>query len=427
MKSPEPDLTPFALIGALVTQPATVMDNSVEQRLIRQMRIRLLALLIPGFLLVGCDQPVQSQDQSRVQDDPNSFRTEAAYLPTVQDSIMMGRMNAITRAVQKATPAVVSVNVIQTQQVRVNPYNDPFYDLFFSRQRSRVMEQQVQMMGSGFVVSQNGYIVTNEHVAGNASQITIAFPDGTTLPATLVGSDKSTDLALLKVEAEKALPHLEFELSSDPIVGEWSIALGNPFGLFEATDPTVTVGVVSATGRDLQPQDSRFYVGMIQTDAAINRGNSGGPLLNARGHVIGVNTAIFTESGGSVGIGFAVPSDKAVRVLEDLRDKGFVDRAYYVGLHGKTLPAQWAQALGLSEARGVVVEKVDPGSPADQAGFQPYDVIRGLADNKIDTREDFASYLYEFRPGDEVEFEVIRSGRTIPIQMTVGSQDNSGS
>lgn len=340
----------------------------------------------------------------------------------MQDSITYGRMNAITTAVQQATPAVVSVNITQTQQIRVNPYSDPFYDFFFGRQRSRVLERQVQSMGSGFVISPSGYIVTNDHVAGSASAITIAFPDGTTLPAELVGSDPGTDLALLKVNPQKPLPYLEFELAGGPIVGEWSIALGNPFGLFEASDPTVTVGVVSATGRDLQPQDNRFYRDMIQTDAAINRGNSGGPLLNARGRVIGVNTAIFTESGGSVGIGFAVPAEKAVRILEEIRDKGFVDRAYYTGLQGRTLPARWAQALGIPEARGVVVEEVDPRSPADVAGFQPYDVIRTFEGERVDTREDFLAYLFEFRPGETVSLEVLRNGTLIPLRMELGSQ-----
>jgi len=378
-------------------------------------------LLLATLLVAGCQQQVQSQDQQ----SENSFRSsrpDARQSAAIQDSITYGRMNAITTAVQQATPAVVSVNVTQTQQIRVNPYNDPFYDFFFGRQRSRVLERQVQSMGSGFVISPSGYIVTNDHVAGNASAITIAFPDGTTLPAELVGSDPGTDLALLKVTPETSLPHLEFELAGGPIVGEWSIALGNPFGLFEASDPTVTVGVVSATGRDLQPQDNRFYMDMIQTDAAINRGNSGGPLLNARGRVIGVNTAIFTETGGSVGIGFAVPAEKAVRILEEIRDKGFVDRAYYTGLQGRTLPARWAQALGIPEARGVVVEEVDPGSPADLAGFKPYDVIRVFEGEQIDTREDFLAYLFEYRPGEIVSLQVLRNGEMLPLEMELGSQ-----
>ena len=363
------------------------------------MKRRPLLIFLMAFWLIGCDQQVQSQ---------STFRPEANAAPGVQDSIGFGRTTAITRAVQIATPAVVSVNVTQTQRIQVNPYQDPFYDFFFGRQRAKVMDRDVQSMGSGFVISSDGYIVTNDHVAGEASQITIAFPDGTTLPATLIGSDAGTDLALLKVESELPLAHLAFELSSPPLVGEWSIALGNPFGLFEASDPTVTVGVVSATGRDLQPQDNRFYMDMIQTDAAINRGNSGGPLLNALGNVIGVNTAIFTESGGSVGIGFAVPAEKAVRVLEEIRDKGFVDRSYYTGLRGRTLPQRWAQALGLSEARGFVVEEVDPGSPADVAGFKPYDVIRALEGEDVDDQNELLGYLFDYRPGDTISLEIVR-------------------
>ena len=377
------------------------------------MKRRPLLIFLMAFWLIGCDQQVQSQ---------STFRPEANAAPGVQDSIGFGRTTAITRAVQIATPAVGSVNVTQTQRIQVNPYQDPFYDFFFGRQRAKVMDRDVQSMGSGFVISSDGYIVTNDHVAGEASQITIAFPDGTTLPATLIGSDAGTDLALLKVESELPLAHLAFELSSPPLVGEWSIALGNPFGLFEASDPTVTVGVVSATGRDLQPQDNRFYMDMIQTDAAINRGNSGGPLLNALGNVIGVNTAIFTESGGSVGIGFAVPAEKAVRVLEEIRDKGFVDRSYYTGLRGRTLPQRWAQALGLSEARGFVVEEVDPGSPADVAGFKPYDVIRALEGEDVDDQNELLGYLFDYRPGDTISLEIVREGKEVPVTMTLGSQ-----
>ncbi|MDA1028279.1 MAG: trypsin-like peptidase domain-containing protein [Bacteroidetes bacterium] len=381
------------------------------------MQFRSALFIVAMFVVLGCDQQVQSQTKPT-----DSFRSESQVMPDAQNSIMEGRRTAITRAVERATPAVVSVNVIQTQRVQVNPYQDPFYDFFFGRQRANVLDQEVQSMGSGFIISADGYIVTNDHVAGGASKITIAFADGKTLPATLIGSDQGTDLALLKVESDVPLPHLTFELSDGPIVGEWSIALGNPFGLFEASEPTVTVGVVSATGRDLQPQDNRYYLDMIQTDASINRGNSGGPLLNAMGNVIGVNTAIFTESGGSVGIGFAVPAEKAVRILEEIRDKGFVDRAYFTGLRGRTLPAVWAQQLGLAEAKGVVVENVDPGSPAEQAGFKPYDVILKVAGETVNDQTQFVGRLFEYRPGDVVPMEIVRDGKIVAINMKLGSQ-----
>lgn len=379
------------------------------------MSLRHVFIALIVFGLTGCDRPVRSQQSFGGDTDGGRM--------SIQDSIATGRLNAITHAVEVATPAVVSVNVTQVQRVRSSQlYNDPFYEFFFGRQRSRVMERQVKNMGSGFVLSPDGYIVTNDHVAGEAVSITVAFPDGRTLEAELIGSDPTTDLALLKVYPEDDLPYLEFEMSSGPIVGEWAIALGNPFGLFEAAEPTVTVGVVSATGRDLQPQQNRFYLDMIQTDAAINRGNSGGPLLNAMGRVIGVNTAIYTESGGSIGIGFAVPAERAVRILDEIREKGYVDRAYYTGLRGRSMTERIAQALRLSEARGVFVEEIDPASPADEAGFMPYDVIVSMGGTSIENLDSFRAALIEYRPGDRVEFGLYRDGRLIKKVLTLASQ-----
>ncbi|MCZ6704776.1 MAG: trypsin-like peptidase domain-containing protein, partial [Bacteroidetes bacterium] len=241
-------------------------------------RLKIFTILVSTLLLLGCRQDVQSQQQ--LFHGPEGREN-------VEDSIAVGRLNAITRAVEYASPAVVSINVIKTIRT-VDPFSDPFYSFFYGRQRSRVRERQIQSMGSGFVISPDGYIVTNDHVAGDATAITVALPDGRTYQASLIGSDPTSDLSLVKINTEDPLPYLSFSTSGNPIVGEWSIALGNPFGLFEASDPTVTVGVVSATGRDLQPQEGRAYRDMIQTDAAINRGNSGGPLLNALGEVIGV-------------------------------------------------------------------------------------------------------------------------------------------
>lgn len=372
--------------------------------------MRVLTILASVLILSGCRQDVQSQEQYF----GSSERTAA-----VQDSIAGGRLNAITRAVESASPAVVSINVTKTIQT-VDPFSDPFYSFFYGRQRSRVRERQIQSMGSGFVISSDGFIVTNDHVAGDATAITVAFPDGRTYQAGLVGSDEASDLALIKIDTDDPLPFLTFTDTSGPIVGEWSIALGNPFGLFEASDPTVTVGVVSATGRDLQPQEGRLYRDMIQTDAAINRGNSGGPLLNALGDVIGVNTAIVTESGGSVGIGFAVPSDKAVRILNEIRQNGFVDRSYYIGLRGQTMSSRIAQRWNLSPSQGVIVESVDPSSPAESAGFQPFDIIVSVEAEQVNTQGDFAARLYDFRPGDTVTIDIVRRGTPMSVSMSLG-------
>ena len=183
--------------------------------------------------------------------------------------------------VETASPAVVSINVIEQVRYQDPFFSDPLFEYFFGRQQ---LEQEVENLGSGFVISPDGYIITNDHVAGNATRITVAFPDSKTLEGALIGSDPVSDIALIKVEPEGPLPYLAFELEENAFAGEWVIALGNPFGLFEAAQPTVTVGVVSAVGRNLESAgDGRVYRDMIQTDAAINRGNSGGPLVNAVG------------------------------------------------------------------------------------------------------------------------------------------------
>ena len=354
---------------------------------------------------------------------PGEVRATSAN-ETAQAQIQQSRQTAITRAVAEASPAVVSINVVEVQRVR-NPFADIYSDPFFRRflQRPPTRERRVESIGSGFILTPDGYIVTNDHVAGDATQIDVLFPDGRSLPAELVGSDPPTDLALLKVEADAPLPHLAFDTTAAPLVGEWVIALGNPFGLFEATQPSVTVGVVSATDRNLQSgRDGRLYRDMIQTDAAINRGNSGGPLVNALGDVVGVNTAIYSESGGSIGIGFAVPARKAQRIVDELRRNGTVDRSYYTGLYITTVTPRIARILDLERTTGVLVRDLDPGSPAAEAGLQPYDVIVAIDGETIETRDDYVGRIYDFRPGDVVRVRVLRDGQPVERPLRIGRQ-----
>ena len=384
---------------------------------------RTLLLVLVTLLLSGCDRFVRSQQTEA----PPPQRPAVVDTARLNAQIDRTRQTAITRAVEAVAPAVVSISVTEVQQVRdpfANFRNDPFFEYFFGR-RPFNRARRVESIGSGFVISPDGYIATNDHVAGNATQIEVLFPDGRSAEARLVGADAPSDLALLKVDAEEPLPYLAFDTTSAPLVGEWVIALGNPFGLFEATKPTVTVGVVSATDRDLSAgRNGRLYRDMIQTDAAINRGNSGGPLVNALGQVIGVNTAIISESGGSIGLGFAVPARKAVRILDELRITGAVDRSYYTGMYVNNVDERIARALDLDRTSGVLVRDLDPNSPAARAGIQPYDVIVAIEGEPIATRDDYVARIYDFRPGDRVRVRLIRDGTSIELTLPIGRQRN---
>ena len=382
------------------------------------------SLLVLVLLAVGCDREARSQQPVEPQSVDAPLAEGAGALERLDGEIASSRRTAITRAVEAASPAVVSVNVIEVRNVRVR---DPFADFneFFSGRRTpdRVYQQQVQAVGSGFLISPDGYIVTNDHVAGNATKITIAFADGVQLPAALIGSDPETDIALLKVEPDASLPFLAFEENGEPVVGEWAIALGNPFGLFEAADPSVTVGVVSAIGRDFPAQGGRTFRDMIQTDAAINSGNSGGPLVDALGRVIGMNTFIYSRSGGSVGLGFAVPAWRIQRVVGELRETGAVDRDFYTGFDVRPVTARVARALGLSEARGLIVASVEAQSPAENAGLRPYDIIVRIADEPVPDVSDVRSYvrdqLIDNRIGDTIRLGVVRDGAAIDLDLTL--------
>ncbi len=364
---------------------------------------RLFILVFVTFALFGCGPNAVSQNQER---EPQRVVTRK---DSAQTAISLSRRTAITEAVEAVAPAVVSINVTEVERY---VSRDPLAEWIFGL-RPRVYEKEVKQLGSGFVISPDGYIVTNEHVAGNAVEIWVAFPNGDLLEAELVGSDELSDLALIKVEPEEPLPYLAFATENRVLVGEWVIALGNPYGLFEAREPSVTVGVVSGLGRDYRTNGRRSFRDMIQTDAAINPGNSGGPLVNALGEVIGVNTFIYTQSGGNVGIGFAVPAERAGRVVNELRETGEVDRQIYTGLSVSSIARQprIARALNLEKAEGILVESVDRGSPAADAGIEAYDVILAIEGDPVQDLNDARSALAVFRPGDEVTFTILRKGR----------------
>lgn len=336
------------------------------------------------------------------------------------ESLASDRENIITKTVATVSPAVVGINVTEVRQVNnpfFNPFfNDPFFQQFFGDQS---YSQEVKGLGSGFLISKDGYILTNDHVAGNAKKITVTLTDGRHYEAKVVGTDRVSDVCLLKIEENK-LPFLKLGNSNDIIIGEWSIALGNPFGLFDVNDqPTVTVGVISAKNMNLEPVDERFYLNMIQTDAAINGGNSGGPLVNSVGDVIGMNTIIYsTGSGkGSIGLGFAIPINKVKKIVDELKLKGEIDRNFYTGLGVQDIDEKIAAYFKLQNDRGVIVNSVMKNSPAEKAGFKSGDVILALGEFKVSNRNNLLGILQEYRTGQTVEFTVLREEDKIKLDM----------
>ncbi len=335
---------------------------------------------------------------------------------SVGPGVAQSRRNAITRTVAEVSPAVVGITVTEMQQYRVrSPWgDDPFFRQFFG---DRVYSQPVQELGSGFIISADGYILTNDHVAGNAKEITVSLTNGEKYKAKLVGTDAVSDIALLKIDG-KNLPYLRLGNSDDVIIGEWAIAFGNPFGLFDISDkPTVTVGVVSATKMNLRAEEGRVYRGMIQTDAAINSGNSGGPLVNSIGDVIGVNAVIYTPNQGSIGLGFAIPINRVKTILAELKKSGKIEREYWTGLEVQTVDRRIARYFGLDKAEGVIVSDVKRGSPAERAGFKAGDIIQEVNGEKVPDESAIVSIVDDAKVGDVLAMKVFRDRSTMNLKL----------
>jgi serine protease Do len=333
---------------------------------------------------------------------------QSSQVQTAPAAINASRRTAITDAVARVAPAVVTV---QTEVVERVPAD--VFEQFFG---GRSGQHLAAGLGSGFIVRADGAIVTNAHVVAGATRISVALKDGTSYPARLVGIDETNDLAVLKIDARN-LPVAPLGSSSNLLIGEWAIAIGNPYGFILAnSEPSVTAGVVSGTGRNLATpsEGAGVYVDMIQTDASINPGNSGGPLVNAAGEVIGVNSSIFSPSGGSVGIGFAIPINRARRVTDDLLAHGVVRRPW-VGIQLRLPRVPGAAASN----PGVVVASVVPGSPAARAGIRPGDVISRSANRVLHNPYDWYAELLELRVGDSESIVVKREGREIPFTVEV--------
>jgi serine protease Do len=349
----------------------------------------------------------------------NAQKTSEVY---VNSDIHTSRQNAITIASEKARPAVVGINVTAIEQVYSrSPYSmDPFFSYFFGDTYQKSY-RKVHGLGSGFIISPDGYIITNHHVAGNAKEIVVTLVSGEKYKAKIIGSDMTSDIALLKIDA-KNLPFIKFANSDELLIGEWVIAMGNPFGLFDINSkPTVTVGVVSNIDINMINEDSPFnrvYRGMIQTDAAISSGNSGGPLLNANGDVVGMNTVIYStsqnsEGSGSIGIGFAIPTNRIKQIIDLLKTGKEIDRYTYLGMEADEITDRAVKAYGLDKTEGLFVTRIFRNSPAEKAGFELGDILLSINDLKIFRPEDFYISFFDSKVGDKLNFEISRNGKII--------------
>jgi serine protease Do len=323
---------------------------------------------------------------------------------------------------QQLAPAVV--NISTRQRVRVstnNPFaGTPFADLFGGDQQQGPQTREAQSLGSGFIISADGYVVTNNHVItadgqGQVESITVTMPDGTEYPAKLVGHDTASDLAVLKITSTKPLPFVKFGDSRTARVGDWVIAIGNPFGL----GGTVTSGIISAVYRNTGSGSA--YDRYLQTDASINRGNSGGPMFDMKGQVIGINNAIYSPTGGSVGIGFAIPAEIAAPIVERLKSGQAIERGY-LGVRIQALNEDLADSLGIQHNHGEFVQAVEPGQAAAAAGIQPGDVVLRVAGKDVTPDQTLSFLVANMAPGTRVPIELVRNGRNMTVTATVGKR-----
>jgi serine protease Do len=405
-----------------VNPPSTGRDASRFRRL----RAALLATTVATALVLG---PVAGLELARAQNVSGPAATTAT-LPS------------LSPLVQKVMPAVVNISVVEAgtasdEQDQAEPDQSPgqpgspfdqYLHRFFQNQspQQRAQTQEIAL-GSGFIIDPSGLVVTNNHVVNGAKKVTVVLQDGTKYDAKILGRDAKTDLALLKIDAGHSLPYVTWGDSHQEKVGDWVVAIGNPFGL----GGTVSAGIISARGRDI---GAGPYDDFLQIDAPINRGNSGGPTFDLQGDVVGINTAIYSPNGGSVGIGFAIPSNLARSVVDQLREHGKVTRGW-LGVQIQEVTPALAKAMGLPNDHGAVVADVTNGSPAQKAGIKPGDVIESFNGHDVTRMRDLPLMVADTPVGSEAKLEIWRDKQetavTVPIaeqpaQLKVASGEEEG-
>ncbi|MET0183527.1 MAG: Do family serine endopeptidase [Caulobacterales bacterium] len=324
-----------------------------------------------------------------------------------------GAPSSFADVAERVKPAVVSVHVREGGDLQASLPDGPLGE-FFRRFGTPERQQPRESAGSGFFISEDGYIVTNNHVVQNGNQLSVTLDDGRTLDARLIGVDERTDLAVIKVEGGQ-FPYVRFA-EHEPRIGDWVLAVGNPFGL----GGTVTSGIVSARGRDI---GAGPYDDFLQIDAPVNQGNSGGPAFNLAGEVVGVNTAIYSPSGGNVGIAFAISAATAQPIVDSLRRNGTVTRGY-LGVAAQPLNDDIARSMGLRNTHGALVAEVTDNSPAARAGLQPGDIITKINDREINDARALARVVGSVEPGAETEITYVRDGRTRTARVALASLTN---
>ncbi len=370
--------------------------------------VAALAVLLVGFYSIDTNS-----NEAGVASLPD-FTTTTEVEPADKQPVntLKDLNDAIVNIADKATPSVVTIQVQQTVEVPENPLSR-----FFGNPRGETPERQRRGLGSGVIVSQDGYILTNAHVVEDADEITVGLMDGQEYDGEIVGTDPRTDIAVVKIDAED-LSAIKFGNSENTNVGEIVLAIGSPLG--QDLAHSVSMGIISAKGRAIGIiEQGAGYENFIQTDAAINPGNSGGAMVNMNGELIGINTAIASRSGGNDGIGFAVPSNLAQSVMESLIKTGKVSRAY-LGIFGSNVDRTMAKGLGLDEAQGVIVGSVESGTPAAEAGLREGDVIKTLNGKKIENYAKFRTSIATRDPGSEIKLGIIRDGESRTINVTLG-------